>query len=349
MPSRLKVLIVDDDADTCSSVCRILSLDGIDADIAHSVAELNNSRVWTDYFAVLLDRKLPDGTLEELLPSIRYKAPNAAVIIITGWADLENSIASFRAGAEDYIIKPLDPTTLRSTLERIRRNREAELKALQAERLAVIGQVVASVAHESRNYLQIICNTAEMIADLEDQSPETLQGIAVIQEAEQGLERLLEELRQFAAPLELEKNRDSLQRVWRTAWTDIAKIKKTDNAQIDEIVGDAKVHFPMDAFRMGQVFRNLFANSIEACGENARLQIRCEARNGTLKIFVRDNGPGLNREQRENVFRPFFTTKSNGTGLGMAIVKRIVEAHGGDIQVGDCDDGALFIIGLPLE
>lgn len=343
MTSKLKVLIVDDDVDACTSLRRILSLDSIDVDIAHEAGEVLKKRNWSDYFAILLDRKLPDGTAEELLPIIREKAPKAAIVIITGYADMESSITAFRAGAEDYIVKPINPDALRATLDRIGRVRQAEERSRQAERLAVIGQVVASVAHECRNFLQLMCSAVELLKVSEQDNPETIRGIAIIERAEQGLERLLDELRQFAAPIELDKEPQSLQSVWQNAWNDIAKTRNIGNARMDETIGGIGLQCQIDAFRMGQVFRNLFTNSIEACGDNACLQVHCENGDETLKVSVYDNGPGLTKEQRENVFRPFFTTKTKGTGLGMAIVKRIIEAHGGDIRVGDCSVGAEFI------
>lgn len=66
-----------------------------------------------------------------------------------------------------------------------------------------------------------------------------------------------------------------------------------------------------------------------------------------LRVTVRDNGPGLNVEQKRRVFEPFYTTRHKGTGLGMTIAKRIIEAHGGDIAVGDGGPGAEFVITLP--
>ncbi len=66
-----------------------------------------------------------------------------------------------------------------------------------------------------------------------------------------------------------------------------------------------------------------------------------------LRVAVRDNGPGLTEEQRRRIFEPFYTTKAHGTGLGMAIARRIIEAHGGTIAVGGAGPGAEFVITLP--
>lgn len=349
MSANPKVLIVDDEPDACTSLRRILRLDGYDVDIAHTVAEMLRPREWSDYFAILLDRKLPDGTAEETLPTLRERAPQASIVIVTGYADMESSIAALREGAEDYIIKPVNPDALRASLARIMRVRKAEERAVQAERLAAIGQVVTSMAHESRNFLQRICNAIEFLEEIDKDNPEAMHEIGRIQAAGKGLERLLEELRQFAAPMKLDKDRKSIQSIWRMAWSDVVSAKKADNIRIDETVGDINLDCHLDAFRMGQVFRNLFENSLAACGDSPSIQVHCENGDGTLKVAVRDNGQGLSAEQRENVFQPFFTTKATGTGLGMAIVKRIVEAHGGEIRVGNSTTGkgAEFLISLP--
>lgn len=343
-----KILIVDDDPDTCTSLRRILRLDGYDVDIAHSVAEMLSPREWPDYFAIILDRKFPDGSAEEFLPKVKSVAPNAVIVIVTGYADLQSSIAAMREGAEDYIIKPVNPDALRVSLARIARVRQAEARALHAERLAAIGQVVTSMAHESRNFLQRICNSIEFLEEIDKDNPEALQEIARIKTAEQGLEHLLDELREFAAPMKLDKSRQSLETVWRVAWSEVTSAKGLGNARIDEAVDETDLHCHIDAFRIGQVFRNLFENSLAACGDSPCIQVHCQNGGGTLKVAIRDNGSGLDAEQQENVFQPFFTTKAKGTGLGMAIVKRIVEAHGGDISVGRCTDGAEFLIKLPV-
>jgi signal transduction histidine kinase len=103
---------------------------------------------------------------------------------------------------------------------------------------------------------------------------------------------------------------------------------------------------------MGQVFRNILDNALNAGAEPARVEITCTGAEldgqPAIRVAVRDNGPGLSPESRRRIFEPFFTTKTRGTGLGMAITRRIVEAHGGRIAVGEGGDpGAEIIITLP--
>lgn len=343
-----KILIVDDEPDACTSLRRILRLDGYEVDIAHSVAEMQTPRDWSEYFAILLDRKLPDGTAEELVSGIVQRAPQASVVIVTGNADIESSIAALRKGVDDYIVKPVNPDSLRASLARIIRRRKEEERALQTERLAAIGQVVTSLAHESRNFLQRISNATEFLEEIDKDNPDALHEIGRIQAAGKGIQHLLEEIRQFAAPIKLDRERYSLQSVWQKALADVSETKADVKVRVDESVGESDLNCHIDTFRMAQVFRNLFENSIAACGDNAGIHVQCENGDGSLKVSVCDDGPGMNGEQRRNVFQPFFTTKSKGTGLGMAIVKRIIEAHGGDIRVGDCQDGAEFLITLPV-
>ena len=107
-----------------------------------------------------------------------------------------------------------------------------------------------------------------------------------------------------------------------------------------------------DRFRLGQVFRNILDNALAACHDPVEIDVDwSEAQfegESAVRVDVRDNGPGLTPEQRYNLFEPFYTTKTQGTGLGMAIAKRIVEAHGGGITVDSSDGpGARIIITLP--
>jgi signal transduction histidine kinase len=106
-----------------------------------------------------------------------------------------------------------------------------------------------------------------------------------------------------------------------------------------------------DRFRLVQVFRNIFDNALAARAQDVQIDVASSnivlGGQAGVQISIKDNGPGLTAEQRRKLFEPFFTTKTHGTGLGMPIVKRIVEAHGGTIDVGpDSSHGAEIIITL---
>jgi FixJ family two-component response regulator len=115
----LRVLVVDDDADTCSNLSDILELDDYRVETAGTAAEILERNDWDGVMAILLDRRLPDGNAEELLPRLRQLAPEAAILIVTGYADLQGAIAALRQGAADYILKPINPDALRASLARI--------------------------------------------------------------------------------------------------------------------------------------------------------------------------------------------------------------------------------------
>src|SRR5579862_269174 len=103
------VLVVEDNADASRNLSDILELDGYLMRGAGTCAEALAQSEWDDLLAIILDRRLPDGRADELLPRLRELAPAVPVIIVTGFADVEGAIAALRQGAQDYLIKPIDP------------------------------------------------------------------------------------------------------------------------------------------------------------------------------------------------------------------------------------------------
>lgn len=473
------ILLIDDESDLVSSVGRILRLDGYHVDTASTIAESLNRRDWGQYFAILLDRRLPDGSAEDVLPQIKRLAPHAAIIVVTGHADLGSSLTALRFGAEDYLIKPVDPDSLRARLSRIaelrrteeelRREREfatsiletaqaivlvldtegrivrfnpfmeilsgydlrevqgkdwfdiflpedertrgwqvfqqslngtpakgiigpiltkhahhrdiawwdkrlqddngnvvglvctghdvtdlkeAQRKLMQAERLAAIGEAMAGLAHESRNALQRSQVCLEMLADRVEDQPEALEFIQSIQKAQDDLHRLYEEVREFAAPIQLNPQRADVGEIVRQAWRHLSSIHQGRQAHLQEYSASDDLRCDVDPFALGRVFQNILENSLAACGDPVEIAVRYSHLEGdgrpALVVALRDNGPGLSPEQRRRIFESFYTTKTKGTGLGMAIAQRIVEAHNGRIAVNHAyDRGAEFLVTLP--
>jgi PAS domain S-box-containing protein len=232
---------------------------------------------------------------------------------------------------------------------------DAQQRTLQAERLAAIGQMMTGLAHESGNALARSQACLEML-ELEVQDrPEALDLVARIQKAQNHLQQLYDEVRNYAAPLKLEREVCSLPGVWRQAWANLAVRRQGRQACLREECAETDTNCAVDPFRLEQVFRNILENALAACRDPVEVVVRCQAvdLNGrpAARVAVGDNGPGLSAEQRRRIFEPFFTTKTKGTGLGMAIARRIVEAHGGHIAVGSAGSpgGAEILITLPRD
>ena len=254
----------------------------------------------------------------------------------------------------------------------ITEKRRADQRLVQAERLAAIGQTIAGLAHESRNALQRIHSCTEMLEFEVEDRPEAMALIRRSQQAQDDLTRLFDEVRSFAAPITLERAPCLASSVWREAWQLLNRERQGRRAELVEAIEQPEPLVSIDRFRLVQVFRNLFENSLAVCPDPGLLEVSCRtvAATGTpspgtpeagasadtpagpavLEIRVHDNGPGLAPKAKAEVFEPFFTTKSKGTGLGMAIAKRILAAHGGSISLGDSSrPGAEFVLILPRD
>ncbi|MCA9074843.1 MAG: PAS domain S-box protein [Planctomycetaceae bacterium] len=595
-PSELAILIVDDDPGIRSSLSRILKQDGYRIDQAESADQALSRDNWQDYFAILLDRRLPGGMVDDLLPEIVARAGDAAVLIITGYADLDSSLAAIRAGASDYLLKPVDPDALRVRLkmladlkftrdevrkrdaqvqfmiehlpagaayvdnasgallinrtvekmtgytddelptrdswfrilfggrgeeyrqqyeadrarlfpetrilnvitkdgreiltefnayqydehevwmvqdvtERIRVQeelrqqrdfsnrlletaqviilvldpearivrfnrfmqelsgyeqsevigqdwidtfiskdesrrvhelfkqvvageevrghvnairtrdgrerqiawwgkplydsegkttevlsighditdlRDVQEKLVQSERLAAIGQMIAGLAHESRNALQRAQACLDMLSlDLSEQ-PKQIELTQRIEAALTELRRLYEEVRSYAAPVKLSLGPCDLAELWRMSWHHILQTHQDVAVSLVELMDDVSTQCIADSHRLEQVFRNVLENAVSASPQGGKVTVTCEDVNlegkPAIQISIADEGPGLSTEEQARVFEPFYTTKQKGTGLGMAICQRIVNAHDGTIGVSTRRGGGACVV-----
>ncbi|MBW8863824.1 MAG: hypothetical protein JF609_02675 [Verrucomicrobia bacterium] len=119
-------------------------------------------------------------------------------------------------------------------------------------------------------------------------------------------------------------------------------LKREYHAASDSVHGDESL--------LQQAFMNLILNAVEAVGSNGGVAVATENNGSHLKVYVRDTGPGIPKDNLSRLFEPFFTTKKNGTGLGLAICQRIVEEHRGRIEVqSQAGEGSVFIVSLPSD
>jgi signal transduction histidine kinase len=227
---------------------------------------------------------------------------------------------------------------------------QAQERALQAERLAAIGQMMTGLAHESRNALQRTVACLERLRWMLAGPPQALELLNRAQRAQEDLVRLFEDVRSYAAPLRITAVPCDLAGAWREAWENVRGQFPDQSVRLEEETAGADLRCQADRYRLRQVFGILLENSLAAGAARVRIVAEPAEVGGrpALRVTVRDDGEGLNEEQRRRLFEPFFTTKVKGTGLGLAIARRIVEAHGGQIAVADkAPPGAEIVLVLP--
>lgn len=240
---------------------------------------------------------------------------------------------------------------LRWSIQDLTKLKHAEEQVLQSARLAAIGEAMVGLTHESRNALQRAQASLELLVRRVQDRPEALDFVERIQNSQDHLHQLFEEVRDYAAPIHLDVEPSDLGEILQATWTHLMTLDPSRVAQLTQETGGLDLCCEVDAQRMRQVFRHIVENSLSACSDPVAVRARWSdgqiARQRALQVALNDNGPGLGREGRERIFAPFYTTKTHGTGLGMAITKRIVEAHGGHIAVGDAESGTEIVIIVP--
>lgn len=220
------------------------------------------------------------------------------------------------------------------------------------KRLAAIGTGLTVLAHETRNALQRGQANLEFLALELEGNPELLKITSQTQAALTEIKQMFDEVRNFAGPLHLHLECIKLNDIWSQVWTELEVAHPEKPIQFLERIDCHDTFCDVDELRMRQVFRNIFENSIAACNNPGQIEIACSETMITgrpaLKICVRDNGQGIHPECLKHIFEPFFTTKQSGTGLGMAISRKIIDAHGGTIVMRNhVQQGAEIVICLP--
>lgn len=348
----MNILMIEDDQDTLASLRDVLEEDGHNFQTAGSLAEAFERDDLSTFSVIFSDRKLPDGLVDLHLPRLKAHAPDAAIIVITGYADLDGVAEAIRQGAVDYLVRPRNPQWLKARLTRIVEWREAAQRVAQAERLAAIGQMLTVLSHESRNDLQLAIGCLELLALEARGRPETLALVRRIKLAHDHLLQLYDDLRGYAAPIQLHRERCDVKGVVLQAWASLLPLQEGRDVRFKVLQDGEPFEWAVDRSRLEQVFRNILENAVAACADP--VEITCQISETRVdgermaRITFNDNGPGLSLEQQRKIFDPFYTTKSTGTGLGMTISKQIVDAHGGDIRVESLPGcGARFIVTLP--
>jgi signal transduction histidine kinase len=209
------------------------------------------------------------------------------------------------------------------------------------ENLAALGEMSAGIAHEFKNSLATISGYAQMLATERD--AETSQEFArkIVAETS-SLTRIVTDFLNFARPQDIQAENVEL----RPLLEDCAR---ECGVRLRFGAFPPELELNGDRTALRQAFANLLRNSAEAArdGQPAEVAVSAESAGGSLRLVLRDNGRGIPEEDLAKIFIPFFTTKSQGTGLGLALVHRILSEHGGSISVASDAAGSTFTLSLP--
>ncbi|MGC2697496.1 MAG: ATP-binding protein [Candidatus Angelobacter sp.] len=246
---------------------------------------------------------------------------------------------------------------LSENLTEVNRNLKlAQEDARRAERLAALGQLSAGLAHEIRNPLGVIKGSAEILTQkLESADPLAKELAGYIYTEVNRVSALVSRFLDFARPSQLNLDRaDMIQMVERCLKT-VSEHGACARVKVKRDFAPGLPQVMLDHDLGDQVFVNLLMNACEAMGEpGGELKVSihvADAKAGEtgVAVEIQDSGPGVPAELKEQIFNPFVTTKKTGVGLGLAIVSKIVDAHGGSVKlIGSPERGACFRVYFPV-
>ncbi|MEN0617022.1 two-component system sensor histidine kinase ZraS [Klebsiella indica] len=219
------------------------------------------------------------------------------------------------------------------------------------EKLVAIGHLAAGVAHEIRNPLSSIKGLAKYFAERTTPDGEAYQLAQVMAKEADRLNRVVSELLELVRPAHLKWQSVDLNEVIAHSLQLVSQDAASRAIKLQFAAQPALCRIQADPDRLNQVLLNLYLNALQAMGRDGVMTVTAsECGDGRVKISVADSGKGMTAEQLQAIFTPYFTTKADGTGLGLAVVQNIVEQHGGTIHVESSPGkGAVFILYLPVN
>jgi len=237
--------------------------------------------------------------------------------------------------------------------ERTQELLETQERMLRQEKLAFLGQIAGNVSHELRNPLSAIKNAAYYLnIVLEDPNPELQEMIEILNNEVKKTEHIISDLLGFTRTRPPEYQTLQITEVLQKS---IASLQIPNTIEIITQVDPEYQKIIADPNQINQVFTNLIENAIRAMPDGGKITIQTERNDQVLNkpaitIQLTDTGKGIPEKNLEKIFEPLFTTRARGIGLGLSIVKSIIEAHHGIIQVESQEDiGSTFSVTLPLN
>ncbi|MCU0614442.1 MAG: ATP-binding protein [Desulfobacterales bacterium] len=243
-----------------------------------------------------------------------------------------------------FVVKKGEAIIQKRALEQIRLKEELS----RAQRLSSLGEMVAGVSHEIRNPLGIIRSSAGLLKKkMEKLDPANTIPEIIVEESER-LNNIITDFLNFARPREPNLSACKVEEIIDKNITYLANQLTENRYKVDKRLGDNLPEIMADSEMLYQAFLNIFINAMQAMPDGGKISVNIFSVNGSVAVQIEDDGNGIENEIMEKIWDPFFTTKEKGTGLGLGIVKNLVEAHGGNLNIENLPErGARVTILLP--
>lgn len=231
------------------------------------------------------------------------------------------------------------------------KRRQADKELVQAEKLSMTGKIARTIAHEVRNPLT---NLTLALEQLKDEIPEDVEDadlyLSIIKRNSDRIGQLITDLLNSSKPKDLKLVKQPLNAVVDQSISLVRDRLKLQNMTLSEKLDDALPDIALDADQMNIALLNLFINAIEAMKpDKGELKVTTMLEGDRVEVYVSDNGKGLSKEDMSKLFEPFFTGKTEGTGLGLTTVQNIVRSHNGNIHAeSEVGKGTTFKISFPV-
>ncbi|MBD3217427.1 MAG: sensor histidine kinase [candidate division Zixibacteria bacterium] len=230
-----------------------------------------------------------------------------------------------------------------------RKKEEAERKLQHAQRLSMMGQMTASIAHEIKNPLGSIKGASQILKDDSLSDEEKQEFAEIIEKETDRLDFVVKDFLSYARPSPARFEIIDPREILNSASRQLNYQARENNINIHIDYNNAPL-IKADSDKLRQVFLNILLNSFQAMPEGGKVEIKCSQENNHAVITVSDNGIGMPKSDMEKIYEPFYTTKSRGSGLGLATTKAIIEEHKGSIDVDSIEGkGTTLKIMLPVE
>lgn len=255
------------------------------------------------------------------------------------WAKFNNSLEIFLFNTIAAIVG------LMSDREKAVQRRMRETESLQK-----IGQAVSIIAHDFKSPLMAIGGFSAQVRRTFSENDPQANKLDIIIKQTSRLETMVKDMLAFSKPLQLECSCGDINQLIKDTLSVLAVSANRNGVFLCSELEKNPRNFYFDHNRIQQALINLIENAIDASPEGADVIVRTTSNNGFVRLGILDQGPGINVENRDEIFKPFVTCKNDGNGLGLPIVKKVVEAHGGRIFILDHPAvGAHFAIDLPAN